>query len=51
VARGIIAAAERGDFQVTFGWQLRVLARTHSLIARLLRHYQDWLVKRSGEEP
>lgn len=49
VARGIIAAAERGDFQVTFGWQLRVLARTHSLIAPLLRSYQDWLVRRSGE--
>lgn len=51
VARGIIAAAERGDFQVTFGWQLRMLARTHSLIAPVLRSYQDWLVKRSGEEP
>ena len=51
VAKGIVAAAERGDFQVTFGWQLRVLARTHSLIAPLLRNYQDWLVKRSGEEP
>lgn len=49
VAKGIIAAAERGDFQVTFGWQLRVLARTHSLIAPLLRSYQDWLIKRSGE--
>ena len=49
VAKGIIAAAERGDFQVTFGWQLRMLARTHSLIAPLLRSYQDWLVKRSGE--
>ena len=49
VAKGIIAAAERGDFQVTFGWQLRVLARTHSLISPLLRSYQDWLVKRSGE--
>lgn len=51
VARGIVAAAERGDFQVTFGWQLRMLARTHSLIAPLLRGYQDWLVKRSGEAP
>jgi 3-dehydrosphinganine reductase len=51
VARGIIAAAERGDFQVTFGWQLRMLARTHSLIAPLLRSYQDWLVRRSGEAP
>lgn len=49
VAKGIIAAAERGDFQVTFGWQLRMLARTHSLIAPLLRSYQDWLVRRSGE--
>lgn len=49
VARGIIAAAERGDFQVTFGWQLRMLARTHSLISPLLRSYQDWLVRRSGE--
>ena len=49
VAKGIVAAAERGDFQVTFGWQLRVLARTHSLIAPLLRSYQDWLVRRSGE--
>lgn len=51
VARGIISAAERGDFQVTFGWQLRLLARTHSLIAPLLRSYQDWLVRRSGEAP
>lgn len=51
VAKGIIAAAERGDFQVTFGWQLRMLARTHSLIAPLLRSYQDWLVRRSGESP
>jgi len=50
VAQGIIAAAERGDFQVTFGWQLRMLARTHSLISPLLRSYQDWLVKRSGED-
>ncbi|MCA3561694.1 MAG: SDR family oxidoreductase [Aestuariivirga sp.] len=50
VAKGIIAAAERGDFQVTFGWQLRLLARTHSLIAPLLRSYQDRLVKRSGED-
>lgn len=49
VASGIIAAAERGDFHVTFGWQLRMLAWTHSLIAPLLRSYQDWLVKRSGE--
>lgn len=49
VARGIVEAAERGDFQVTFGWQLRLLARTHSLISPLLRRYQDWLVKRSGE--
>lgn len=48
VARGIVSAAERGDFEVTFGWQLRVLARTHSLIAPMLRRYQDWLVKRSG---
>lgn len=51
VAKGIISAAERGDFQVTFGWQLRMLARTHSLIAPLLRSYQDWLVRRSGEAP
>jgi 3-dehydrosphinganine reductase len=51
VARGIVAAAERGDFQVTFGWQLRVLARTHSLTAPLLRRYQDWLVRRSGDAP
>ena len=51
VAKGIIATAERGDFQVTFGWQLRMLARTHSLIAPLLRSYQDWLVRRSGEAP
>ena len=50
VAKGIIAAAERGDFQVTFGWQLKMLARTHSLIAPLLRGYQDWLVKRVGED-
>ena len=50
VAKGIIAAAERGDFQVTFGWQLQLLARTHSLIAPLLRNYQDWLVKRTGED-
>lgn len=49
VAKGIVSAAERGDFQVTFGWQLRMLARTHSLIAPLFRHYQDWLVRRSGE--
>ncbi|PZF77334.1 short-chain dehydrogenase [Aestuariivirga litoralis] len=51
VAKGIISAAERGDFQVTFGWQLKMLARTHSLIAPLLRGYQDWLIKRSGEDP
>ena len=51
VATGIISAAERGDFQVTFGWQLRMLARTHSVIAPLFRRYQDWLVKRSGEVP
>jgi len=51
VAKGIIAAAERGDFQVTFGWQLHLLALTHSVIAPLLRSYQDWLVKRSGGSP
>jgi len=50
VAKGIIAGAEGGDFQVTFGWQLRLLARTHSLISPMLRMYQDWLVRRSGEE-
>jgi len=49
VARGIISAAERGDFLVTFGWQLKLLSRTHSLIAPLLRSYQNWLVKRHGE--
>lgn len=49
VARGILAAAERGDFEVTFGWQLRLLGRTHSLIGPLFRRYQDWLVRRSSE--
>ncbi|WP_421693100.1 SDR family oxidoreductase [Aestuariivirga sp.] len=49
VAKGIVAAADRGDFDVTFGWQLRLLGRTHSLIGPLLRHYQDWLVRRAGE--
>ncbi len=49
VAKGIIAAAERGDFQVTFGWQLRLLGRTHSLIGPMFRRYQDWLVRRTGE--
>lgn len=48
VARGIVEAGERGDFQVTFGWQLRMLGRTHSFLAPALRRYQDWLVKRSG---
>lgn len=51
VAKGIIAAAERGDFQVTFGWQLQLLARTHSLISPLIRIYQNSLVKRFGESP
>lgn len=49
VAKGIVAAAERGDFEVTFGWQLRLLGRTHSLIGPMFRRYQDWLVRRSGE--
>lgn len=49
VARGIVSAAERGDFEVTFGWQLRLLGRTHSLIGPMFRRYQDWLVRRSGE--
>jgi len=49
VAKGIIAAAERGDFQVTFGWQLRLLGRTHSLIGPMFRRYQDWLVRRTGD--
>lgn len=49
VARGIVAAAERGDLEVTFGWKLRLLSRTHSMIAPLFRTYQDWLVRRYGE--
>lgn len=49
VASGILSAAERGDFEVTFGWQLRLLGRTHSLIGPLFRRYQDWLVRRSSE--
>ncbi|MFM8748374.1 MAG: SDR family oxidoreductase [Aestuariivirga sp.] len=49
VARGIVAAAERGDLEVTFGLKLRLLSRTHSMIAPLFRSYQDWLVRRFGE--
>jgi 3-dehydrosphinganine reductase len=49
VAKGIVAAAERGDLEVTFGWKLRLLSRTHSMIAPLFRTYQDWLVRRFGE--
>jgi hypothetical protein len=51
VARGIVAAAERGHLEVTFGWKLRLLSRTHSMIAPLFRSYQDWLVRRFGESP
>lgn len=49
VALHLVNAAGRGDFQVTFSWQLRILGMVHSLIAPLLRAYQDWLVKRFGE--
>jgi 3-dehydrosphinganine reductase len=49
VAKGIVAAAERGDLEVTFGWKLRLLSRTHSMIAPVFRSYQNWLVRRFGE--
>lgn len=49
VASGIVAAAERGDLEVTFGLKLRLLSRTHSMIAPLFRSYQNWLVRRFGE--
>jgi 3-dehydrosphinganine reductase len=50
VAEKLIRASERGRFLITFGWQLQVLGRTHSMIAPLLRSYQNWLVSRYGED-
>ena len=49
VAEKLLWASARGNFLVTFGWQLQFLGRTHSLIAPLVRRYQDWLVSRYGD--
>ena len=49
VAEKLVWASTRGRFLVTFGWQLRFLGRTHSLIAPLVRRYQNWLVSRYGD--
>lgn len=48
VAERLISASTQGRFLVTFGWQLHLLGRTHSLIAPLMRKYQKWLVSRHG---
>lgn len=50
VAEKLVRAAESGRFLVTYGWQLQLLGRTHSLIAPLVRSYQDWLVSRFGSD-
>lgn len=51
VAEKLIRSAEKGQFLVTFGWQLHVLGYTHSLIGPLVRGYQHWLVNRYGKDP
>ena len=48
VAAKLVRSAGNGKFLITFGWQLQILGRTHSLIAPILRSYQDWLVARIG---
>ncbi|MBL8791371.1 MAG: SDR family oxidoreductase [Rhizobiales bacterium] len=50
VAAKLVRSAERGKFLVTYGWQLQLLGRTHSLVAPVVRCYQDWLVSRFGSE-
>ena len=50
VARRVVKAATRGDFLVTIGWQLNVLAHMHSLISPLFRVYQNSLVSRYGDQ-
>lgn len=50
VAEKLVRASSRGRFLATFGWQLQLLGRTHSLIAPLVRGYQNWLVSRYGDE-
>jgi 3-dehydrosphinganine reductase len=50
VAEKLVWASNRGRFLATFGWQLQLLGRTHSLIAPLVRSYQNWLVSRYGDD-
>jgi hypothetical protein len=50
VAEKLVQAAIRGRFLVTFGLQLQLLGRTHSLIAPVVRTYQNLLVTRFGSE-
>jgi len=50
VAEKLVRDSANGKFLVTYGWQLNLLGRTHSLIAPLVRSYQDWLVSRLGND-
>lgn len=50
VAEKLVDAAERGRFLVTYGWQLQLLGRMHSLAAPAVRSYQNWLMTRFGSE-
>ena len=49
VAESLVRSAERGQFLVTFGWQLQALGRMHSFIAPAVMGYQNWLVSRHGD--
>ncbi len=51
VAEKLVQASTRGRFLVTFGLQLRLLGRTHSLFAPVVRTYQNWLITKFGSEP
>jgi 3-dehydrosphinganine reductase len=50
VAEKLVHEAIRSRFLVTFGLQLRLLGRMHSLIAPVVRTYQNLLVTRFGSE-
>jgi 3-dehydrosphinganine reductase len=49
VADSLVRSANRGQFLVTFGWQLQLLGRMHSFIAPMVVGYQNWLVSRHGD--
>lgn len=50
VAEKLVNASARSKFLVTFGWQMQLLGRTYSLIAPVIRSYQNVLIAKFGSE-